>query len=234
MVSEAALQGKAAGRGIKAANKRFRRLGVCHAATILPAPLRLLQDLATQRSAGTRAIAAGPPLLERRNAFRKNSAPARSPLSKIAAAGRLNAVVDTTADVIKSHVPPPTCPVQLRLHVHTGGSQPAAKLISVNGTISTLAGRRLSIGGTWPLNSASGTFTDDVCRSSHVGRRRWTFPVPPRVRYGGRRRSLQLRRVATKISVSKSEPCLVIVHPPQHSGRFAMFTGRYLCYVPAE
>ena len=211
MVSEAVLQGKAAGRGIKAANKRFRRLGVCHAATILPAPLRLLQDLATQRSAGTRAIAAGPPLLERRNAFRKNSAPARSPFSKIAAAGRLN----TTADVInKSHVPPPTCPVQLRLHVHKGGSQSAAKSISVNGTISTLAGRRLSMGGTWPLNSASQTtFTDDgegVCRSSHVGRRRWTFPVPPRVRYGGRRRSLQLRRV----SKSQQCPCLVIVHPP--------------------
>lgn len=50
--------------------KRRRRLGICHhSETLMPAPLRLLQDLAKP--------AALSPSLHRRNAFRKNSTPAK-------------------------------------------------------------------------------------------------------------------------------------------------------------
>lgn len=54
--------------------KRRRRLGICHhSSVLLPAPLRLLQDLAKP------VVAPSLTSLQRRNAFRKNSAPAKNP-----------------------------------------------------------------------------------------------------------------------------------------------------------
>ncbi len=89
---------RSAGR-IRVVGDRLRRLGICHVATRLPAPLRLLQDLAAPSQRQVSAIGVAPPQLERRNAFRKNSAPARSLYSKIAAAGhRLDTVADDQGD----------------------------------------------------------------------------------------------------------------------------------------
>ena len=56
---------------------RRRRLGICHhSGALLPAPLRLLQDLAAKNAGSS-------PALHRRNAFRKNSAPAAKPWIEI-------------------------------------------------------------------------------------------------------------------------------------------------------
>lgn len=64
-------------KSTQAGAKRRRRLGVCHhSGTALPAALRLLQDLARPISSNNHPNAA----LQRRNAFRKNSAPAAKPL----------------------------------------------------------------------------------------------------------------------------------------------------------
>ena len=67
-----------AGAAIKSSaggGKRRRRLGVCHhSGTALPAALRLLQDLARPALPGNHS--SGPTnALQRRNAFRKSSAP---------------------------------------------------------------------------------------------------------------------------------------------------------------
>lgn len=60
--------------------KRRRRLGICHhSLALLPAPLRLLQDLAKPVTS---------PALHRRNAFRKNSAPAKPGIEIAGQAGQ--------------------------------------------------------------------------------------------------------------------------------------------------
>ncbi len=74
------------------ASKRRRRLGVCHSeGTALPASLKLLQDLALPNhilnDKNKRiSISGASPGLQRRNAFRKNSAPATKhfPMMEIA------------------------------------------------------------------------------------------------------------------------------------------------------
>lgn len=73
--------------------QRARRLGICHhSGSILPAPLRLLQDLAKVGGASSTSSTT----LQRRNAIiRKNSAPARS-RTEIAGPNNYGRLVDVT------------------------------------------------------------------------------------------------------------------------------------------
>lgn len=163
--------------GIAGGNKRRRRLGVCHhSGTSLPAALRLLQDLARPNANNNNntTTTTSSPALQRRNAFRKNSAPTAKPWSMME--------IETSAASKADEQQPRRCSSQLTRPARRPAQQPhqhssltvVSRGISI---ISTPAAILLYV-------SSRGSGPDHCWRWNLAGTgqvgRRCTYPATPR------------------------------------------------------